>query len=207
MFASGLNRFRIGILWFVCVFIAIFSYRFLIGGVEATMDFVAYHATQRPIAFYIHIFLAPIALALVPFQLWRGLRAKRPAIHRMIGRCYGVLVVLSSASGLWMAINTQAGTVAAWGFGVLAVLWLAITAWGIALAMRGDLTAHRRWMLRSIALTMAGVMLRVYTPLSDALGLPFDAAYMAIAWLCWVPNLLVAELLIRLRPAHALETA
>ena len=39
--------------------------------------------------------------------------------------------------------------------------------------------------------------LRLYLPLSGLLGLPFETRYRVIAWMCWVPNLLVAELLVR----------
>jgi hypothetical protein len=41
------------------------------------------------------------------------------------------------------------------------------------------------------------VTLRLYLPLSGLLGLPFETRYRVIAWMCWVPNLLVAELLVR----------
>jgi hypothetical protein len=40
-------------------------------------------------------------------------------------------------------------------------------------------------------------MLRIYVPLSGPLGIDFLTAYQAIGWLCWVPNLLVAEWIIR----------
>jgi hypothetical protein len=39
-------------------------------------------------------------------------------------------------------------------------------------------------------------MLRIYLPLSQVYGIPFEPAYQTIAWLCWVPNLIVAEWLI-----------
>jgi hypothetical protein len=51
-------------------------------------------------------------------------------------------------------------------------------------------------MIRSYALTFAAVMLRIYLPLSQVYGIPFEPAYQTIAWLCWVPNLIVAEWLI-----------
>ena len=51
--------------------------------------------------------------------------------------------------------------------------------------------------MRNFALTFAAVTLRVYLPTSMALGVPFESAYPLIAWLCWVPNLLVAEPLAR----------
>ena len=45
---------------------------------------------------------------------------------------------------------------------------------------------------------LAGVMLRVWSPLYDGLAaagivdFSFETAYAGIAWLCWVPNLLLA---------------
>lgn len=197
MLTTGLERTRTGLLWFFTIGVAAFSWRFMAGGVEATMEFVAYHAQLRPIAFFAHVILAPVALALVPFQLWQGLRDRRPQVHRLMGRAYGMAVVISGASGLWLAVTTEAGPVAAFGFGLLAVLWLGTTITGIRLAMSGDRIAHRRWMIRSVALTLAAVTLRIQIPASMMLDIPFDTAYPAIAWLCWVPNLIVAELVLR----------
>jgi hypothetical protein len=48
-------------------------------------------------------------------------------------------------------------------------------------------------MIRSYALTFAAVMLRIWMPLSDLVGIPFESAYPIAVWLAWVPNLLVAE--------------
>lgn len=209
MLTTGLVWARTALLWFFAIGVAVFSWRFMVGGVDATMEFVAYHAQMRPIAFFAHVVFAPIALALVPFQLWQGLRNRRPLIHRMLGRLYGLSILISGAGGLWLAANTMAGPVAAFGFGLLAVLWLGTTGWGISLAMRGDRVAHRRWMIRSIALTLAAVTLRIQIPVSMMLDIPFDTAYPAIAWLCWVPNLIVAELVLRWprRPAVRLRAA
>lgn len=36
-------------------------------------------------------------------------------------------------------------------------------------------------------------MLRLWLPLFLSLGIPFTVAYPVIAWLSWVPNLVVAE--------------
>ena len=48
-------------------------------------------------------------------------------------------------------------------------------------------------MIRNFALTFAAVALRLYLPPVFIFGLPFATSYAIIAWLCWVPNLLVAE--------------
>ena len=58
----------------------------------------------------------------------------------------------------------------------------------------GDVTRHRQWMVRSYALTLAAVTLRIQLPFYQAvLGLSFDDAYAIVAWFCWIPNLVVAE--------------
>jgi hypothetical protein len=51
-------------------------------------------------------------------------------------------------------------------------------------------------MVRNHALTLAAVSLRLYIPLALGSGIPFQVAYPVIAWLCWLPNLAVAQLLI-----------
>jgi uncharacterized membrane protein YozB (DUF420 family) len=83
---------------------------------------------------------------------------------------------------------------------LLGGLWLAFTVLAFLSIRRRDQAAHRRWMLRSFALTLAAVTLRIYLPLSAAMGWSFDAAYPMIAWLCWVPNLVLAELYLRRGP-------
>jgi hypothetical protein len=59
--------------------------------------------------------------------------------------------------------------------------------------LHGDVHGHRRWMTRNFALTFAAVMLRLYLPASIVGGLRLEVVYPVVAWLCWVPNLLVAE--------------
>ena len=51
--------------------------------------------------------------------------------------------------------------------------------------------------------------LRIHIPLGLAGGIPFEQSYPLIAWLSWVPNLLVAEWWLareRRQPAPALAT-
>ena len=59
-------------------------------------------------------------------------------------------------------------------------------------------------MVRGFALSFAAVTLRILLPGAMAAGVPFELAHPAIAWLCWVPNLLLAELaFVRARQAPA----
>ncbi len=141
-----------------------------------------------------HAFASAFALAAGPLQFWARLRSVAPAVHRWIGRlylCAGVL--LGGISGLYMASHAYGGPVSRVGFGALAIAWLytGLRAW---LAIRArDVPAHRRWMVRNYALTFAAVTLRLYVPAALASGMEFATAYPLIAWLCWLPNLLLVN--------------
>jgi uncharacterized membrane protein len=153
-----------------------------------------------PLAAPLHFGGGAIALVAGALQAHRGLRLRRPDIHRWTGRLYLLAVLASGSAGLLLATRSSAGPIAQWGFGLMAVLWLATTVVGWRHARAGRYQDHRGWMIRSYALTLAAVTLRVWLPLSQVAGIPFLTAYVAIAWLCWVPNLLVAEWFLRRRP-------
>lgn len=82
-------------------------------------------------------------------------------------------------------------------FGLLALAWLYTGARAYAAIRRKAVDEHRAWMVRNFALSLAAVTLRIYVPISVVLGLDFPTAYAGIAWLCWVPNLVLAERIVR----------
>jgi hypothetical protein len=139
------------------------------------------------------------------FQFLKVLRTKQPTIHRWMGRIYIAACLVGGAAGLSIALYSSAGPVAGWGFFFLAVLWLFTTIMAWTSALRRDFTAHERWMIRSFALCFAAVTLRLQLPVGMVLGaygvIPndFSTAYRIIAWSCWVPNLIVAEIMIAMR--------
>ena len=155
---------------------------------------------QNRFALYAHVFAAAFALALGPFQFATRLRARRPVLHRWSGRLYlGVGVLVGGLAGLFVALNAYGGPVARVGFACLAVAWLASGFKAYRAIRSGDVVAHRRWMVRNFALTFAAVTLRLWLPGMIAAGAPWDVAYPAVAWVAWVPNLIVAELLFNRR--------
>lgn len=147
---------------------------------------------------YLHVFGAAVALVLGPFQFASTLRALHPRVHRWMGRAYlGVGVLIGGGAGLYMAVLAFGGIVSKLGFAFLAVAWLYTGLRALVAIRQGTIAAHQRWMVRNYGLTLAAVTLRLYLPLSGIAGIPFEAAYPAIAWLCWVPNLFVAEWLLK----------
>jgi uncharacterized membrane protein len=183
--------------------VALYGYHYLLPRVVIPPG-VGDNPMARPWLF-VHAGFAATALLLGPTQFLPHLRRAWPRLHRWMGRTYVFACLTGGAAGLILATGTTAGPIASAGFGLLAITWLAVTAQAWRLAMGRRFDEHRRWMFRSFALTLAAVTLRIYLPLVAVSQLPFLESYRAISFLCWVPNLVLAELYLmrgRLRPAE-----
>ena len=140
-----------------------------------------------------HFIGGGIVLAIGAFQMSTRLRERFPGIHRMLGTVYVIGVVVGGIAAFKLALSSFGGMVTHFGFGALAVLWLGTTIMAYWQIRQGNYESHEQWMIRSYALTLAAVTLRIYIPLSQIAGIPFPTAYAWISWLCWVPNLVLAE--------------
>ncbi|MBO9829200.1 DUF2306 domain-containing protein [Xanthomonas sp. A2111] len=150
----------------------------------------------------VHATSAATALLCGPLQFVRRLRLRHPRWHRATGRVYVAGCMVGGVSALFLAAGISTGPVAGAGFGALGIAWMATTAIALRKVLTGRLAEHRRWMIRSFALTLSAVTLRLYLPVSTfILGIEFAVAYRAIAWLCWLPNLLAAEWLMKAHPS------
>ena len=166
-------------------------------------SFVVALFDRSPLAAMVHLVCSPVALLTGALQINRVIRNRNGSLHRWLGRLYVAAVFLGGGSGLVLAFGSFGGPVTHWGFGLMAVLWLVTTGSGFWAIRRNARNTHRDWMIRSYAITLAAITLRVYIPTSQVAGIPFEDAYRAIAWLCWVPNLLLAEWFIRRLPRPA----
>ncbi|WP_331747930.1 DUF2306 domain-containing protein [Streptomyces chartreusis] len=167
------------------------------------------------LTFYVHVVSAGLALALGPWQFSERLRARRWALHRWLGRVYFVSVAFASLSGLIMSPFNSVGMAGFFGFSALAVLW-GWTGWKAYRAIRErDIRSHQAWVIRNFALTYAAVTLRLWFGVLTLVQVPFmdsgdsvesimDNAYLPLSFLCWLPNLVVAEFMIRRRGLPAL---
>ncbi|WP_163025906.1 DUF2306 domain-containing protein [Chachezhania antarctica] len=180
------------------VLVALVSFRFIPLGIETAFPVLEVNPDAGKTLLMTHVLSASATLVLALPQFLPWLRARHPGLHRWTGRLYALAILIAGLSGLGMAITAfDARPVAGVGFGVLAILWLAVTARGIWLARRGEIARHRPWMIRSFALTLAAVSLRLQLQVMLGLGMDYDAASNILGWSCWVPNLIVAEWLLR----------
>ncbi len=195
-----MRRFGLAAAFFLCFAVAGYGvavYGLGPSGARVHPDMLA-NFQAHPVGITTHILASALALVLGPFQFNTRLRARRPALHRWMGRIYlGVAVLVGGIAGLYMSYYAFGGLLAKSGFAALALGWLYTGAMAYVAARARDFNAHRRWMIRNFALTFAAVTLRLYLPPVFIFQLPFEQAYALIAWVCWVPNLVVAEWIIR----------
>jgi uncharacterized membrane protein len=181
----------------LALFIAFASFRYFIKSPEA--------AIGGPLGERFAVYITPLlfhagggmlALVLGPWGFWVKLRNKRLGLHRWMGRVYLLSVLVGGVAGFYLAPTAFGGLPTRIGLSMLAALWLTTGAMAYRRIRQGNVQMHRDWMIRNYALTFSAVMLRVWLPLFMVLGYEFPEAYTTVAWLCWVPNLLVAELII-----------
>jgi uncharacterized membrane protein len=149
-----------------------------------------------------------LALAVGPLQFVGKIRRRFLRLHR----CFGVIYIASCTglglSGLVLATTSYAGWTTSLAFGLLGLSMLFTTWTALRMVLARRIGDHRRWMIRSFSLIFAAVMLRIMSPLYELLkgagwaSASSETAYMWIAWLCWVPNLLIAVWITR-RPKRA----
>lgn len=156
-------------------------------------DFQARFA-QIPLSARLHIIPGGIALILGAFQFHSGLRQRFINAHRQMGRVYVAAVLLGAIGGgllAWYAPHAPATRI---GFATLAIIWFYSACMAFTAVRSGDIKAHQQWMVRSYALTLAAVTLRIQLGVFQAgMGMSFDEAYAVTAWFSWVPNLIIAE--------------
>ena len=149
----------------------------------------------HPIGIYLHIFASLIALAIGPFQFNEKFRLNKIQVHRLLGKIYLISVLVGGLSGLYMSQYSFGGMISHSGFFTLAILWLATGYKAYHSIKNRNIQAHQYWMVINFALTFAAVTLRTGLGIGFASGTPFEVFYPYLAWLCWVPNLLVASVI------------
>ena len=151
------------------------------------------------LAFWIHVFTSMLPLLAGFTQFAPAVLKRWPALHRTMGKTYVLTVCLvTGPASLVMAFYANGGVTSRIAFVTLALLWLVTTALGWRFALKRQWRVHREWMIRSYALTLSAITLRAW---KYAIVFAFDPrpmdVYRLVAWLGFIPNLLVAEWLIR----------
>ena len=147
------------------------------------------------IMLYIHASSSLIALALGPFLLSRKIRNKNQNLHKQLGKIYYIGILFGGLSGLYLAFEATGGILSTFGFGLLSLFWLSTAGTALYQIKQRQIEQHREWMIRNYSLTFAAVTLRIWLLVFILVaGIEnYVTSYTIISWLCWIPNLLIAE--------------
>lgn len=155
-------------------------------------------ATIWIVAFYIHVFTSLFALLAGFTQFNRKLLHSK--VHRIVGAMYIIVVLfLTGPSGLIMGLLANGGLFSIVAFTLLSVLWWYYTFMAYKTIKQKNYEAHAKYMFRSYALTLSAITLRLwkFTIVNYIYEIPPMDLYRIVAWLGWVPNLIIAEVMIR----------
>lgn len=149
------------------------------------------------IGFYTHIMAGGLALLIGWIQFNASLRRINPAFHKLMGKIYIIAVLFSSTGAFYIGFFATGGPAASLGFVLLAIIWFVTTVMAYNNIRNGQIEEHKRLMIYSYAACFAAVTLRIWFPLLMLLIGDYNTAYVMAAWLCWLPNLLVAHFISR----------
>lgn len=149
-------------------------------------------------AFYVHVIFAILALPAGFTQFNKTILRTYPRLHRSLGYLYvGTILIFAAPSGFLIGMEANGGIVAQIAFILLAVLWFLFTFQAVLKAKNGNFKAHKSFMIRSFALTCSALTLRYWKLVLVYFFQPYPMdLYQLVAWLGWIPNLLIAEWII-----------
>lgn len=150
------------------------------------------------IAFFTHVYTSFFLLIFGILQFSKSLRRRQPKIHRRIGKLYIVIILFfSGPSSLIMGYYANGGIASKISFLLLSFLWLTFTYLAFHYAKKLDYKKHQQFAIRSFALTLSAISLRLFKFIIVFLWhpLPMDT-YRIVSWLGWTFNLLLAEIII-----------
>jgi uncharacterized membrane protein len=169
----------------------------------------------------LHVVFGAVALLTACVQIWPWLRERRPDLHRLAGRVYVFAGVVPAALvSVPVALHSPFGPVVRASNLVLAAVWLAATVTGYRMGRSRRFAEHRRWMTRSVVLTLSIITNRLwagvaYVTLAPQLSTTFAGSQQMLvwtiaglsAWLGWVLPFVATEWWLGSREARPASAA
>ncbi len=106
---------------------------------------------------YSHIAFSFPALMIGPWMFHSTLRQNNLKLHRFLGKIYVIGCAYGALTVYPLAVHNQVAPLAHIGFGSMAVIWFLTTYFAYMAARHKNWVTHRRWMMRSYAMTFAFV--------------------------------------------------
>jgi uncharacterized membrane protein len=151
-----------------------------------------------------HVLPGILLLSLAPLQFSTRIRTKYPVLHRWSGRVLLTAAVLVGLSGLFFgALVPYAGLSEAVPSAVFGLFFLLATVQAFRAIRRRDLTRHREWVIRLVALAMGVGTIRLVGVGLVAIGVTEVPQIVGLSfWSGWLLTLGAAEAWIRATRGH-----
>ena len=205
-FRVAIPRFWLGIWAFIGLAAAWFVYESII--------YVASRDPQpgatflnRQLWYLAHMAIATPILIIAPIQFIAQIRKSRPEVHRWLGRAFLTASILAGVLAIWLGatIQYQGSRVPLAMFGGL---WIFFSSVAWICARKRDFANHRKFVIRSFAIGLAFIWVRLLGALDEQLFFFIDNQDVADAtqeflsfvipllivetWLSWLPTLQAA---------------
>jgi hypothetical protein len=156
------------------------------------------HISEWRFAFYTHVFSSILVLLAGFTQFSSIIFKKYRGFHKKMGYVYVInILMVTGPASLLMGFYANGGVSSRIAFVLLALLWLGFTVIALYKAIKKNFVAHRNFMIRSFALTLSAITLRIWKVIfAVTTDIPPMDRYRIIAWLGWVLNLIIAEYII-----------
>lgn len=181
------------------LFVSIGTIGFLLHTGSISIDYFLTPDSQqwRMPFLFLHILAALLSTFLGPFLFYKPYRTKYPKRHRLMGKLYVGGTLFSAVIVLPLATTNGGGLEARFGFTMMALLWMLFTLLAYAYIRKKNIVEHRRWMMRSYAMTFAFVHVNCTYKLLGIYGMLVE--YPVIikimqSVVSWSINLIIVEL-------------
>jgi hypothetical protein len=158
---------------------------------------------NRQLWYFAHIAIATPLLVIAPVQFIAALRRDRPEVHRWLGRAFLSSSIFAGLLAIWLGatIQYEGSRIPLAMFGAV---WIAFSAAAWACARKRDFANHRRFVIRSFAIGLAFIWVRVLGAFEEQL-FPFisdqEARETTQEYLSFILPLLVVETWLNWWPA------
>ena len=170
---------------------------------DPTSD-IAQHFAPAKWYLVVHAFFAGLALLLGAFQFSNRLRARYLRVHRTLGYIYVTSVFIGAPFAIPVAKRLDGLSLTA-ASAVQSLGWMTCTAIALYCVRQGNITQHRRWMMRGYPFAMVFTVARLIIPLPPIfrLGLPGIemVVWTTIALAAFLPSIFLDWGAITARPA------
>lgn len=121
---------------------------------------IAHHFAPAGRYLVVHAFFGIIAMGVAAFQFSNWLRAHYLGLHRLLGYVYVTSVFISAPLAVTVAVRIPKSFSLVAANCMQSFGWIVTTAIALRCIRRGNVTQHRRWMIRSYPFAMVFTIAR-----------------------------------------------